>query len=170
MRKVLIPLQFNSHQINVVLLGPYQVLTSVTELEAGFPLGKSFRLRIKLSVRPHIYTHRPQGSCYYTFITALSLSSSRASQNVHSCIFKLLTLLAYKAFHVLNMLAGLIQVLNWEELFVEMHTVSYLLKLIIFLSLFICLFIIYYSINFWLKIYIAKHGPSHVRQGTWLKM
>lgn len=125
----------------MVLLGPYQVLTSVTELEAGFPLGKSFRLRIKLSVRPHIYTHRPQGSCYYTFITALSLSSSRASQNVHSCIFKLLTLLA---FHVLNILAGLIQVLNWEELFVEMHTVSYLLKLIIFLSFFICLFIIYY--------------------------
>lgn len=125
----------------MVLLGPDQVLTSVTELEAGFPLGKSFRLRIKLSVRPHIYTHRPQGSCYYTFITALSLSSSRASQNVRSCIFKLLTLLAYKAYHVLNILAGLIQVLNWEELFVEMHTVLpfEMISFSFFLSLFIYL-------------------------------
>lgn len=51
-----------------------------------FPLGKSFRLRIKLSFRPPIYSPWPHRSCYYTFITApssrtLELHSTFTSRN-----------------------------------------------------------------------------------------
>lgn len=65
--KALIPLQFNSHSKAVVLLGTYHILTSVTELGARFPLGKSLRLWMRLSLRPPC-THRLQGCCYYNLL------------------------------------------------------------------------------------------------------
>lgn len=88
MRKLIFPLQFSGHQINVEFLGTYHVLTSVTELGAGFPLGKSFRLRIKLSVRPSpSYTHRDhKGAFYYTYTTHFRKNYSEwTTSNVILC-------------------------------------------------------------------------------------
>lgn len=120
----------------MVLLGTYHVLTSVTELGAGFPLGKSFRLRMKLSLRPPCI-QRPQGHCYYNLLYYCSFLKLIKSQPEYAFMYLIL-----KTFtcHVLNILTGLIQVLNWEEHFVHcvLHSTCYLLawmninKLILF--------------------------------------
>lgn len=103
----------------MVLLGTYHVLTFVAELGAGFPLGKSFRLRMKVSLRPPCI-QRPQGQCYYNLLYYCSFLKLIKSQPEYAFMYLIL-----KTFtcHVLNILRSLIQVLNWEEHFVKMCTV-----------------------------------------------